>query len=137
MNTIVKVINLLKGFRKLKVQAIVGDYAIVVDQKDHVVGIISSSTAVGKDAFWGKLSGSTKKVEVVTHASYKSNRSVHLVAQDKSGKYWGINRRSHELTIIDDCYNTTVGNSIAANVIGFEEIPLVTLASENDEQSDS
>ena len=128
MNTIMKKsFNCLKGFEELKVQTIVGKYAIVVNQKDQFIGIINEDDAINKEVILGKISTSTKKIEVVSHASYKSSRSIDIVSQEKSG-IWGRNRENDQPVMINNCYNTTVGNSIAANVIAYMEIPWITIA---------
>ncbi len=133
MNTIKNFFNYLKGFKKLKVKTVIGNIAVLVDQKDRFVGIVSSSIVVDKDVVWGKVSSSTKKIEVVSHASYKSSRAVYLVEQDKSGKYWGRNRYNDEICLVNDCYNASVGHYIAANVVEYRQIPWVSVLFDDDD----
>ena len=123
--------NFLKGYKKLKVKMIVGNYAIIVNQKDEFVGIVASALVPNKKEFWGKSDDATIKVKCVSHASYKHSLIVKKVAQHNN-YCWGIEIDSNvsninNIVIIDNCTTSVNNTCIAANMTGYKNIPLVKI----------
>jgi hypothetical protein len=138
MNTIMKCVNFLKGYRKLKVQAIVGNHAIVTNQRGQFIGIVSASLAKNTTEFWGKQASSTQKVAVLTHGSYKSRMKVYkpvVKCSDSNDekKWWGYDQDKN--LVIIECYNITVEpyrTIIPGELECFKEIPWVNVIIDDD-----
>lgn len=129
MKTIINFINFLIGFRKLKVEEIAGNYAILVDQTGKFRGVTDAKGIKKDEEVWGKKSSKTTDVIMVTHASYKHSLSVKPIAQCGKDNSWvGITKIGNLVFIkyYDPQQNAT-RVSIAANVIGKTKLPLISV----------
>ena len=138
MNTIMKCINFLKGYRKLKVQAVVGNYAIVTNQKGQFVGVVSSSAAKHTTEFWGKQAESTLKVASYTHGSYKSRMKlftpvVTCCNEDECKKWWGYDQDNNLVVI--ECFTPITANKtkIPGELEEFKEVHWIDIIIDDDE----
>ena len=129
MKTIVKFINFLIGFRKLKVEMVAGDYAILVDQTGKFKGVANAKGIKNDEEVWGKKRSKITDVITVSHASYKHSLTVRPVAPCGKNNSWIGITENNELAVIEyyDPKHDGARVLIAANVIGNTEVPLVTV----------
>ena len=128
-----KQFNLMNEFKKLKVNAIVGSYAIVVDQTDQFVGIIKAESVKNKKEFFGNLNPTPVKIKCVTQGSYRHSMIVKVASQccSTNNLCWGV-ENDGDTVIIEHFEATEINNPcIAANFSGFKEIPQIEIINEN------
>lgn len=119
--------NSLRGFKKLKVKAVVGNYAIVVDQTDKFIGVADVKSVENRKEIWGKVIANLK-VKQVSHASYKHNFTVMPVAPyNSTSNTWLAKKGDNELVVIEYYKETAVKTNIAANIEGFTQVPLLKI----------
>ena len=126
MNKITKQFNFVDGFKKLKVKTIVGNYAIVVDQKDNFIGVADATLVENKNEIMGKPSSTKVQIKCVAHASYKHNMIVREVTQ-QDNCWWGVGEDG-KAVIIEHCSAPKIKHlCIAASLLGYKEIPLINI----------
>lgn len=119
-------------------QAIVGNYAIVTNQRGQFVGIVSTSAAKHTTEFWGKQATSTQKVASYTHGSYKSRNKLYrpVVEYCQRGEYkkwWGYDDNKN-LVIIETSIPITANKTIIPGEFeDFIEVPWINIIIDDDE----
>jgi hypothetical protein len=120
------------------VQAIVGNYAIVTNQRGQFIGIVSASAAKHTTEFWGKQATSTQKVASYTHGSYKSRNKLFrpVIEYCHNGtfkKWWGYDD-DNNLVVIETYIPVTANKTVIPGELEcFIDVPWINIIIDDDE----
>lgn len=128
MKQIINLINLLKGFKRLKVKGTAGNYAVIVDQTDNFVGLVEAQKVKNLKEVWGKKTSETIDVKLVSHGSYHHDLTVKPLLLKEGHTWWGTTATG-EIAIVEyfDVETHGLGIQIASNFKGRTPVNLVEL----------